>query len=108
MPSPKRRKPIPIVYKTIPAKEYTSRLEDFILRKFPNFSPLKGDLQLSMVVHPGTARKEDVDNRVKCLLDSLEGVLFENDHQVKVLHVEMGEPISPGFVDIIIQEKGAK
>lgn len=38
----------------------------------------------------------DIDNGLKCVLDSLQGVLYMNDRQVKRLVVDYGAPVRGG------------
>lgn len=106
----KAGKTIPIRYVTYKAKEYKSKLEDIILKAYPNFGPwMIGDgtvkLQVIIRVYPATRREEDVDNRIKPLLDALEGVIYENDNQIKYLNVTLMEPMSPGNVSLHVKTK---
>lgn len=46
---------------------------------------IKGRVALNISVYR-PAKRGDLDNYLKCLLDSLEGVLYENDSQVTEIH----------------------
>ena len=44
---------------------------------------LKGRLEAQVMLYPPDKRKRDIDNPIKCLLDSMEhGRVYENDNQI--------------------------
>ena len=43
---------------------------------------MEGKLKLTVVFHLPNKRNIDIDNLLKSLLDSLEGVVFENDREI--------------------------
>ena len=49
--------------------------------------PLSEDVTLNIMQYFGDNRKRDIDAYLKILLDSMEGVVFENDCQVTEMHV---------------------
>lgn len=49
--------------------------------------PLVGPLVATLTLYFGDNRKRDVDAYIKILLDSMEGIVYENDHQIGELHV---------------------
>lgn len=51
-----------------------------------NFSPLTGTLAINLLFYFGDKRKRDVDAYIKIILDSMEGIVYENDSQVTELH----------------------
>ena len=67
------------------------------------FDKFSGAVALSLDCYPPDRRRRDIDNILKCLLDSLvnAGVL-EDDSLIKRLHMEMREPIPEGFVHVHI------
>lgn len=72
---------------------------------------LTGDVELYAIYHPrsnkdGSASKVrlDIDGIIKGLMDSLEGVGYENDRQVTKLVVELGEPLHGGGVSVHVRE----
>jgi crossover junction endodeoxyribonuclease RusA len=68
--------------------------------------PKFGDaaLKISMILRPRDKRKADIDNRIKSVLDALEGAgLFNNDYQVEDLHIVRGEPIKGGKMIVIVE-----
>jgi len=50
--------------------------------------PLEGDLEISIVIFQKTKRKTDWDNFNKIVMDSLSGIVWVDDSQIQVAHVE--------------------
>lgn len=67
------------------------------------FKKLSGAVSLSLDCYPPDRRRRDVDNILKCLLDSLvHAGVMEDDSLVRRLHMEMREPIPEGLVHVHI------
>ena len=65
--------------------------------------PIEGDIALTIHLYPPDRRRRDIDNILKCLLDSLVNAgVMEDDSLVKRLHMEMLEPIPEGLVHVHI------
>lgn len=69
--------------------------------------PYEGLVTLHVTLHPkltskGQASKVciDLDNGIKCLLDSLQGILIADDKQVRELHAKYGDPVRDGAVSV--------
>ena len=72
------------------------RKEVAALVKQANLPEMTGRLCIVMRVFPRDKRKQDIDNRVKSLLDSLQHAgVFLDDEQIDDLHVTRG-PVAPG------------
>jgi Holliday junction resolvase RusA-like endonuclease len=56
------------------------------------------------LVAPNKVRDSDIDNRIKCVLDSLEGLLYVNDSQIDELVVRRLPIAKPGHCDVIVSE----
>jgi crossover junction endodeoxyribonuclease RusA len=56
------------------------------LAKSQDVRLLDGDIAVSLKLYR-PQKKGDIDNRIKVLLDALQGVAFENDSQIVELHV---------------------
>jgi crossover junction endodeoxyribonuclease RusA len=57
---------------------------------------LDGAVRMKVTLHGRDARKYDIDNRMKALLDAMqEAGVFLNDYQVNDLHIVRGEIIRP-------------
>lgn len=67
----------------------------WILRdiKCPTFI---GAVSLKVWLYPQDSRRRDIDSGLKALLDGLQGIMFNNDSQVKQLYVEMCERVPKG------------
>lgn len=64
----------------------------------------EGDLAMFVWLYPPDKRKRDCDNVLKALQDALQHAgCYDNDCQIKCLHVEMGEVQKGGkvFVQIV-------
>ena len=67
---------------------------------------LSGRLSLYAELYPPDRRRRDIDNvGGKCLLDSLQASgLFDDDFQIKELHLKMLDPIEGGHVHVVLKE----
>ena len=65
---------------------------------------LDGDLALEVFLYPPDRRRRDADNCLKCLQDSLvHAGAMGDDSQIKVLHVEMREPVRDGEARVVLE-----
>jgi Holliday junction resolvase RusA-like endonuclease len=65
------------------------------------FEKFSGTVALSLDCYPPDRRRRDLDNILKCLLDSLVNAgVMEDDSQMKRLQMEMYEPIPEGLVHV--------
>lgn len=53
-------------------------------------------VEVSIVLYPRDKRLLDIDNCCKAILDSMNGILYDDDQQVWKLTVERGEKIKGG------------
>jgi len=76
-------------------RDFKSEVESLIqTERGEHGVPLFGKtlVSLDMVLHPPDKRRRDIDNfSGKSILDSLIGLVYEDDSQVKKLTVEFGE-----------------
>jgi Holliday junction resolvase RusA-like endonuclease len=70
------------IYKSTKAKEFT----EFIKTTFQQEELIDGDLKLDINLF--ISRDCDVDAKLKCLLDALQGTVFKNDSQIFELSVK--------------------
>ena len=72
------------------------------------FPKLTGNLRVSAEFYPPDARRRDLDNvGGKALLDSLQAAgLFEDDSQIKEIHLWMREPMPTGLVNVCLEGAG--
>ena len=77
-----------------------------VLLNVSNKGRFSGDarLQVYITAHPPDRRRRDIDNLLKCTLDSLEHArVFNNDSQVDKLYIERASVIKGGQLEITIQ-----
>ena len=68
--------------------------------------PLDGELALTVHLYPPDRRRRDADNCLTCLQDSLvHAGAMRDDSQVKILHVEMLDPVPDGKVYVLVERK---
>jgi len=51
-------------------------------------SPIQGDVFLDIKLFFGDKRKRDIDNHCKIVLDSMNEIVYEDDSQIKKMHIE--------------------
>ena len=65
---------------------------------------ISGRLSVSVVIHPPTLRKYDIDNWCKAPFDALTHAEFwEDDEQVDSLSIKKGEKIKGGLIKIKVR-----
>tara|TARA_R110000850_G_scaffold165803_1_gene290835 strand:- start:256 stop:633 length:378 start_codon:yes stop_codon:yes gene_type:complete len=65
---------------------------------------LEGKLHVSMVLHPPTLRKYDIDNYCKAVFDGLSyGGFWGDDEQVHSLNIKKGEKVKGGLIKLKIR-----
>jgi crossover junction endodeoxyribonuclease RusA len=60
--------------------------------------PIKDNVSLRIAVHPPDNRRRDLDNVLKALLDSLNGVAYHDDSQIHHLEVSKLDKQPNGMV----------
>ena len=73
--------------------------------------PILDDVVLNITIHPkqkkdGGAYSQiiDLDNGLKCILDSLIGIVYHDDRQVKGLHVDYGSSKVGGAATVLVSK----
>lgn len=76
--------------------------------------PTDGNIEIEATLHPKTTKKGiasktriDLDNVCKIVLDSFNGVCYNDDKQITKIVLEVGEAIKDGGITITITERGA-
>ena len=49
--------------------------------------PMQGNISVELYFWRGNKRKVDLDNLSKCVLDAMNGVIYEDDRQITALHL---------------------
>ena len=65
-------------------------------------------VEVSIILFPRDKRLLDIDNCCKAILDSMNGIMFDDDQQVWRLTVERGEKIKGGGCQVTISEYKGK
>lgn len=99
-------------YRHVGAKVLISRdgrkYREMIVSRFrsKNIEPFRCPVELSIELYPPDNRRRDVDNSLKCLLDSFTcGGLYEDDSQIRKITITKYEPMPPdGMVYIRIRD----
>ena len=68
-------------------REFKKRTADVARYKMNGEPPMTGRVSVGIALCAPNRRKYDIDNRVKAVLDALQGVVFEIDEQVDAIHV---------------------
>ena len=88
-----RGKYVPNVYVTPEGKAY--KLNVKLLARSRGVAEIKGPVAVSIDVYR-PQKRGDIDGVLKCLLDALNGVLYEDDSQIIELHVaRLDDPEKP-------------
>lgn len=66
---------------------------------------LDGDLILYVDVYR-KRKAGDLDNALKCLLDSLQGVVYANDSQIVAIHARRFDDKANPRVEVVVEAKG--
>ena len=61
-------------------------------------------VELQIVFHPRDKRLMDIDNCLKAIQDSMNGIMYDDDQQVWKITVERGEKIKGGGCEVTITE----
>lgn len=103
----------PVVSKE--AKDYR---REIALRTHQNglYAPIDGPVRVDATLHPKKPLKPskseprciDIDNALKVMLDALQGIAYENDSQVREIHIKRGEPVEGGALIVTVAPRVAE
>lgn len=97
-------------YRNITTISAEGRLfKDDMKLAYSNLKPVSDYVLLDITIHPkqkkdGLANKKiiDADNGLKCIFDSLIGIVYHDDSQIKDFHVDYGVPKANGGVTVVV------
>ena len=70
--------------------------------------PIYGPVELDIKLYFGDKRKRDIDNYNKILLDSMSGIVFDDDKQIQKIIIEKGFDKKKPRTEIEINKYGKK
>ena len=84
-------------------RDYKQAIAEYVSENnVPKYGEQK--LKITMILQPRDKRKIDIDNRIKCVLDSLQDAgVFDDDFHVDELHVMRGEQVKGGKLLLTIE-----
>jgi crossover junction endodeoxyribonuclease RusA len=84
-------------------RQYKQAIAEYVsVNNVPKYGEAK--LRITMILQPKDKRRIDIDNRIKCVLDSLqEAGVFDDDFHVDELHVLRGEQVKGGRLLLTIE-----
>ena len=65
--------------------------------------PLACRLAVTLRFYRGNARRCDIDNLVKAVLDALQGVIFQDDEQIDILYAEKHKDKLNPRVEVLVE-----
>lgn len=68
-------------------RDFKAEAQRIIQEKFPESSPLTCDIELKLEIHFKHKRARDIDNYNKALLDSMTGIVYEDDSQITSMKI---------------------
>lgn len=97
-----KRKQIPMFYLRQQGKVFRALVQYEARKVMEGREPLVGPVSVSLEVH-FPARRGDLQNRIKVLLDALQGEVFKDDVQVHHLEVERRDSKNNGHVLVALR-----
>lgn len=87
-------------------KEWKRKVGIAFLKKYPDHEPLKNECEVIIRVYYADARRRDIDNAGKAVLDSMNKLVYDDDFLVKKLEMEKFIDRESPRTEIIILTKG--
>jgi len=89
------------IHKSTEARQYQAAAA--MTARLAGIPKLAGDVSVTLNVHR-PARRGDLDNSIKVVLDAIKGIAFEDDKQVSEIHAYRHEaPKTDGWVTIQVE-----
>lgn len=98
-------------YKTKEATDFTRQAA--LAAKASGVRRIESDVSIAVVLHPKLTKKGkasgtliDLDNALKVAVDSLNGIAYIDDCQIKHITASVGEPVQGGGLSIAVFSMG--
>lgn len=96
-----------IPYIKAQGKQFRKDVEEAIHQQLPGFDTLDDSLYVEVVLYPPDARRRDLDNYMKALLDAITlSNIWEDDSQIDQLSIFRGVKMPKGMVTVKIDLGG--
>ena len=96
-----------IPYIKADGKQFRKDVEEAIHQQLPGFETLQDSLYVEVVLYPPDARRRDLDNYMKALLDAITlSNIWEDDSQIDQLAIFRGCKLTKGMCTIKIDLGG--
>ena len=83
---------------------YRKQVHHVLAEDHRGLERLTGPLRVTMELHPPDKRRRDLDNYSKAVWDALEGIVYEDDSQIREAHFYWRDPCESGRVIIHLEE----
>lgn len=90
-----------VMVKSDEARRYA--LDVAVLARATRVSPLEGDVRVLIDVYR-PRKAGDLDNRLKAALDSIQGIAFKNDSQIKKISAELFDDPKRPRIEITVEK----
>lgn len=86
-------------------KEFAKNVSYAVFVHNPRLKPLAGPLAIDLTLNAPDRLRRDLDNTLKALLDSMgKAGVYDDDSQIKEIHMRWGAVGKPGSVDVCITQ----
>jgi Holliday junction resolvase RusA-like endonuclease len=79
-----------------------------IARRYVDHEPIEGPLSVALILHPrqnkdgkASATRLDIDAIAKGALDTMQGIIYNDDKQVETLCLDIGPPVIGGGLTML-------
>ena len=94
-----------IKYMTKKGKDYRELVKKCIINPIVS---IKCPVEMHINVYFGDKRKRDIQGHLKCLIDSLQGIVYEDDSQIKLITAEKNYDKEIPRSEVIVHELEVK
>lgn len=85
-------------------REYREKAQRYLIENNLHNENIRDRLQVKIILNPPCARKRDLDNYAKCLLDAItKSKFWEDDSQIDDLQILRGKKIQGGNAEITVR-----
>lgn len=93
-----------VMHLSAQGKAYKDKVEKQLNRELRGIKPLTGRLRVYFGLSRYDNRSYDISNFIKCVEDSLKGILYVDDSQVDRIIIDRLPVSKSGFVEIVVEQ----